>query len=199
MKKILVPITFLFLLNSCYTAKQAEVDKVKNEQKNGKIIDTLTTSSGFKVFVGQKIKIGTGAMPDGDFKYIRVSATSVFNNFSENNTYSNQTNSLSRHWSGHEGQIVRIDRRGNKKAGYIFYPIMHIYAAINEEVDIENAIAAGEIIVPEEYQPKQKPLLVEIKQNISVADELTKLKKLRDDGVLSEEEYQAQKKKLLEK
>lgn len=36
-------------------------------------------------------------------------------------------------------------------------------------------------------------------QNISTADELAKLKKLKDDSVLTEDEYQAQKKKLLEK
>ena len=33
--------------------------------------DTLYTASGFQVYVGQTLKIGVGAMPDGDFKYIR--------------------------------------------------------------------------------------------------------------------------------
>ena len=32
----------------------------------------------------------------------------------------------------------------------------------------------------------------------SVADEIAKLKKLYDDGILTKEEYEAQKKKLLE-
>ena len=65
--------------------------------------------------------------------------------------------------------------------------------------DIDNGIAVGEIEVPEEFRPKPKAVTVEAKQNISVADELTKLKKLRDDSVLTEDEYQAQKKKLLDK
>jgi hypothetical protein len=32
--------------------------------------DTLFTSSGFTVTKGQKIKLGMGTMPDGNFKYI---------------------------------------------------------------------------------------------------------------------------------
>ena len=40
--------------------------------------DTLTTSTGFKVYKGLTLKIGTGSMPDGDFKFIRVNANSMF-------------------------------------------------------------------------------------------------------------------------
>ena len=39
-------------------------------------------------------------------------------------------------------------------------------------------------------------MMTDIQQNVSVADELIKLKKLKDEGVITEEEYQVQKKKL---
>ena len=38
----------------------------------------------------------------------------------------------------------------------------------------------------------------ETSTSVSIADELTKLKKLYDDGILTKEEFEAQKKKLLE-
>jgi hypothetical protein len=69
-------------------------------------------------------------------------------------------------------------------------------------IDIENAIEAKELDVPKEYaiaEKKPEAPSVTVKQEISVADELTKLKKLYDDGVLTKEEYEAQKKKLLDK
>lgn len=153
--------------------------------------DTLYTASGFKVFVGQKLKLGVGTMPTGDFKFIRRSNTSLFAASSTNQSAANNANALRRNQSGLEYKVIRIDERGNKRHGYVYYPIV----TSRYEVDINNAIAAGEIVVPDEY----KKVNIENKQSISVADELTKLKKLRDDGVLTEEEYQTQKKKLLEK
>jgi hypothetical protein len=66
-------------------------------------------------------------------------------------------------------------------------------------MDVENAITFGELIVPVEFRPKKESVVVEVKQQTSVADELKKLKALLDDGTLTQEEYDAQKKKLLEK
>jgi Short C-terminal domain len=162
-------------------------------EKKGK--DVLYTASGFKVIVGQKLRLGIGSMPDGDFKYVRTSASSLFAvmNTSNNNAYANQANAASRSCSHLEYEVIRIDQRGNKRRGFFYYPILK--GGFRYEVDIDNAIASGEIDVPEEFRPKQK----EVKQNISVADELMKLKKLRDDSILTEEEYQSQKKKLLDK
>jgi hypothetical protein len=149
------------------------------------------------VYVGQKLKLGTGTMNDGDFKYIRKSNTSLFAYYSPNGNQSaaNSANALRRNQSGLEYKVIRIDEKGNKKLGYVYYPIL----ASRYEVDIDNAIVSGEIVVPDEFKPKQKSMIVEVKQNISVADELIKLKKLKDDGVITEEEFQAQKKKLLAK
>lgn len=160
--------------------------------------DTLFTKSGYKIAENQMLKIGTGTMPDGDFKYIRIAATSLFQYTGTNRSAVNSSNSLASASAGFEYKVVRIDKYGNKKHGFVYYPIINV-GAIRYQVDVDNAIANGELNVPEEYKPKAKPLVVEVKQQISVADELAKLKKLYDDGVLTKEEYEAQKKKLLEK
>jgi hypothetical protein len=156
--------------------------------------DTLVYKPGLYFIKGEKVKMGTGGMPDGDFKYIRRSATSLFQ-YSSTTGYqglANSANSLPRTSSGLEFKIVRIDKRGSKKNGYIYYPIINV-GAIRFEIDVENAIKAGEIVVPDEFKPKSNQ-----PQN-SIADELKKLKELYDSGGLTKEEYENAKKKLLEK
>ncbi len=100
--------------------------------------------------------------------------------------------------AGHKGKVVKIVTRGNKKIGKTYEPLI-TFGSGRYEIDVDNAIASGELLVPEEFRPKPKgTTVVEVKQKISVADELVKLKKLLDDGILTKEEYDAQKKKLLE-
>jgi len=161
--------------------------------------DTLFTTSGYKIAEGQEIKIGTGSMPDGDFKFIRRNAASLFA-YSSSTGYQNQANAANafpRSQAGLKYKIKSIEKRGNKKHGYVYYAKIAT-GLINYEIDVENAIVSGELNVPDEYRPKPKTTVVEVKQQISVADELTKLKKLYDDGVLTKDEYEAQKKKLLD-
>lgn len=169
-------------------------------QETTMIGDTLVTKSGFKIYKNQELKIGTGAMQDGDFKFIRRSSTSLFTYYS-NTGYqglANQANALPRNQSGHKLTVIRIDKRGSKKSGYVYYPIIET-GLLRYEVDIDPAIASGEIDVPDEFKPKKESQTVVVKQEASLADELSKLKKLLDDGVLSKEEFDAAKKKLLDK
>ena len=56
----------------------SEVDKSLNANWKNFII----TSSGDTIAAGARIKVGTGSMPDGDFKFIRVSATSFLQYYS---------------------------------------------------------------------------------------------------------------------
>ncbi len=164
--------------------------------------DTLFTMSGYKIVVGQEINLGTGSTPDGDFKFIRRNSSGfgTMMVMTDNNSYNKSQLSLPRNLAGHKGKVAKIVTRGNKKIGIKYEPLV-TFGAGRYEIDVDNAIAAGEIIVPDEFKPKPKTAttVVEVKQQVSVADELTKLKKLLDDGVLTKEEYEAQKKKLLEK
>jgi Short C-terminal domain len=194
MKKLfLLFATLFFFANSYSQDKDRTFPKI--------VGDTLFTTSGYKIVEKQDIKIGTGSMPDGDFKFVRINSASWFAYHSNTgyNGFVNQANSFSRSQSGLNYKIKSIEKRRNKKHGYVYYAKIGS-GIINYEIDVENAIASGELNVPDEFKPKTKTaVVVEVKQQVSVADELAKLKKLSDDGILTQEEYEAQKKKLLEK
>lgn len=140
-------------------------------------------------------------MPDGDFRFIRTNSASLFAYHSNTgyNGLANQANSFPRNQSGLTYKVKRIEQRGSKKHGYVYYVI--IGGLVAYEIDVENAITSGELVVPDEFKPKPKTAttVVEVKQPLSLADELAKLKKLYDDSVLTKDEYEAAKKKLLEK
>ena len=193
-KAIFILLTLIFISKSYSQDNESTLPKLGG--------DTLFTTSGYNIVEKQDVKIGTGSMPDGDFKFIRTNSASLFAYHSNTgyNGLANQANSFPRSQSGLTYKIKRFEKRGNKKHGYVYYAVIGS-GLINYEVDVENAIASGELAVPDEFKPKtkQQAVTVEVKQQISVADELTKLKKLLDDGVLTQEEYDAQKKKLLEK
>lgn len=156
--------------------------------------DTLFSSGGMPVVINQKIKLGLGTMPDGNFKFIRINSHSIFHN-SEVSNYNtgfnaNNANSLNRRESGKEYRVIRLEKRGDEEHGYTYYAV--VAGTPRYEVDIENAILSGELQVPAQYKPVAA-------SQTSVADELIKFKKLYDDGALTKEEYTARKKKLLEK
>jgi len=162
--------------------------------------DTLYLSPAVKFIVGDDIRVGPGSTDDGSFKYIRIASTSWthYNSASgANSRAANQANSLPSSFSGLKMRIKKIRVVGNSKRGYVPYLILGGGTLTNYECDIQQAIKAGEVTCPDcESLNKKAPATT---QTPSIADELTKLKKLKDDGVLTEEEFQQQKRKLLEK
>lgn len=195
MRKALILIaTVLFFAKSNAQVADSTLPRIEK--------DTLFTTSGFRLVEKQEIKIGVGSTQDGDFKFIRRNSASLFayNSTTGYQGLANSANAFPRNEAGLKYKIKSIEKRGNKKHGYVYYAKIGS-GLINYEIDVENAIASGEIVVPDEYKPKSKvtPVVVEVKQQVSVADELAKLKKLFDDGVLTKEEFESQKKKLLEK
>jgi hypothetical protein len=191
MKKILTALTFTIIFSNAFSQDSTAPKLVE---------DTLFTTSGYKIIVGQDIHLGTGSTPDGDFKFIRRNSSGFGTAMmmTDNNAYNKSQLSLPRNMAGHKGKIVKIVTRGNKKIGQTYEPLI-TFGSGRYEIDVDNAIASGEIIVPDEFKPKPKntTTVVEVNQQISVADELAKLKKLLDNGVLTQAEYDAQKKKLL--
>lgn len=185
MKKIISILIFLFTL-VCHAQHEPKFEN-----------DTLTTSTGFKVYEGLSIKIGTGSMNDGDFKFIRTNASSLFNYYSTTGYQglANQANSFRRSNSGLTFKVKKIMTRGNKKNGYVYYAKIG-QSLINYEMDVENAIKSGEIVVPEEFLPKTKNQIQEIIKE-SKYDKLKKIKELKDSGVLSEEEFQKEKERIM--
>ncbi len=70
-----------------------------------------------------------------------------------------------------------------------FVPVGNVPVAINS-----NVIRVSAIVKVSEAKRKQLYI-----NSTSVADEIAKLKKLKDEGVLTEEEFQKQKEQLLNK
>jgi hypothetical protein len=124
--------------------------------------DTLYTLSGFKIVQGEKLTIGGGSMQGGEFRYIRISSYSFFRR-SSNKVGEKPDNAFSPHYKGLQFEVIRIDRRGNKKQTYDYFPIISA-GVVRYEIDIDNAIASGEIVVPEQYKPKQ-PLQINQQQS----------------------------------
>ncbi|MDQ6756268.1 MAG: SHOCT domain-containing protein [Bacteroidota bacterium] len=183
MKKMLL----IFSLLPLFSLAQTDTTLSNTEIDEG----VLTSASGFKIRTGDFIILGTGSLQDGNFRFVRVNRNSIFA------TPKNSRNDLNRRFSGQKFKVVKIVKHGNKKHGYNYLAIINI-GITRYEVDVDNAITFSEIVVPEEYRLKPKTA-IEAPQKGSVADELLKLKKLRDENIITEQEFQDQKKKLLNK
>jgi hypothetical protein len=174
----------LFVAYGSTVSAQQALPKIEN--------DSLYTTSGMAVGKAQKIKLGLGTMPDGDFKFVRINSASIFHNSEIGNYNSgynaNSVNSMNRRNSGRELTVAKLEKRGDEQHGYSYYVVLA--GMPRYEVDIENAIASGEVVVPGR---SKNPLA----GKNSVADELVKFKKLLDEGALTQQEFETLKKKLL--
>jgi hypothetical protein len=191
MKKLILLFAVIFFMADAFSQnKNDELPKMKG--------DTLYTSCGYKIIYGRDIKIGVGSMPDGDFKFIRRYTNQIFANqlAVENQAIINQSNALPRSYSGYKYVVKKIESRGDEKRGYVYYLKISM-GLMAYEIDVENAIASGEISVPDEYKANKEKVVI-VKQQFSVGDELTKLKKLLDDGALTKPEFDLLKKKILD-
>ena len=128
---------------------QKRLIKEKNE------VETFHAYTGAEVYTGQLVRIGAGTMPNGDFKYITGRQHSAVHN-----AYSNRKSSLPRNLSGLNFKITKIDTRGDKEQSLLCYPIIRRYSSY--EIDINNAIASGEIVVHDEFKTKPQTVLVKI-------------------------------------
>ena len=174
--------------------------------------DTLYTTSGYNIYKGQVLHLGTGTSDAGYFKFIKFHPSLV-----KTNTYSLQNATL------------LVSKLRNYKSGGTDENTIRIMGTVTykdgkkEETDIiinferatENfAGLAPELIIPAEFKtrrietvvPETKRSTVTEKTNtpddlrkLLVADEIKKLFALYKEGALSKEEYEAQKKKLLER
>lgn len=171
----------------------------ENELKN----DTLFLANGGFLVQGQQLKFGKGSKDNGDFRHIEVSTSSMMR---QNNTNSygisssranlQEANALSGEFNDLEGKVIRFESRGTKRTGRKYVAIVGIGLPQRYQVDIDNAARVGEIIIPG-YNVPSADGPTKTESNVSVADELLKLKQLLDAGLLTEEEFDQQKEKLL--
>ena len=203
MKKLL----FTLLLSPLFSTAQNNLPRFLN--------DTLTTTGGYKIYKGKILQFANGTSAAGYFNFIRFHTS-----MAKNNTYTLQNGTMlvkslkGYKYSGPDNNSIRI-------AGTVTYT-----NGKKEEVDIlmnfERAVSGndglpGELTVAEEFKnkrtetvitaPTKQTAPVETKKQtapedlrkIMVADEIKKLFDLYKAGALTKEEYEAQKKKLLER
>ncbi|MBO9151914.1 SHOCT domain-containing protein [Chitinophaga sp. MAH-28] len=140
------------------------------------------TAKGHVFKKGEYVLIGMGSDQGGKYQYISTRSVAV------------GAIPLNGGWKGSKFQIKDILVSGNKKNGYI--PILKLGGGnlANYFSTIDAAIESGEILLPEDSTWKPVPA-----EMTSVADEIRKLKALLDEGVITQLEFETQKKKLLNK
>ena len=198
---------FTLLLCPLLSAAQNDLPRFEN--------DTLTTTTGYKMYKGQVLQLAGGTSAAGYFKYIKFHP-----GLAKNNTFSLQNSRLLvnrlRNYKNAGGDDISIRIQGTLT-----------YADGKKEetdiiMDFEKAIAGSgglpaELTVPEAFktsQPqtvisenKKQPAAAETKKekaagnikDLLVADEIKKLFDLYQAGALTKEEYETQKKKLLDR
>ena len=177
--------------------------------------DTLYTSGGYNIYKGQTLQLANGTSSDGYFRFIKFHP-----GLSRTDTYILQNSSILvskvRNFkiSGADHYSIRISGTITYKNG--------TKAETDLIIDFEKAIEnkdglPGELIVAQEFkQRRMQPVTAEIKnqeapatekkqpvpddlRKLLVADEIKKLFDLYKAGALTKEEYEAQKKKLLDR
>lgn len=179
--------------------------------------DTLYTSGGYKIYDGQVLQLAKGTSAAGYFKYIKF-------RMYRTDTYNLQNSSIKvTKLRGFKNQGQ--DNYSIKLLGKVTYNEGK-QEDVDIVLDFEDAINSDELKVPEEFkkqitqtkkdEPKNQAASTEIKnqavpaeikkqdtsgdiKKLMVADEIKKLFELYKEGALTKEEYEAQKKKLLER
>jgi hypothetical protein len=203
MKKLL----FVLLINPLISTAQNNLPRFEN--------DTLYTSGGYKIYKGQMLQLATGTSAAGYFTFIKFHPGQ-----GKNNTYSLQNSSIlvskikGYKYSGPDNNSIRISGTLTYKDGkQEETDIVMNFERATEDYDGQ----PSELNIPEPFKrkPVQKTVKTETKQpvnvepkkqtapddlrKIMVADEIKKLFDLYKAGALTKEEYEAQKKKLLDR
>jgi len=130
--------------------------------------------NGFTYHIKDTVRLGKGSGADGWFVYVLASSL---------NTSDAQRDWLKRKFTNGYVILKSIDR--DRFSRYKF--IVGGGALYNFHINIDEAIQAGEVTL----NTNKAPI------NLTMADELLKLKSLLDAGALTRTEYDEQKKKLL--
>ena len=163
---------------------------------------TLYVNQNIKFTVGDKVKIGTGTSEGGDFKFIKINQLgfTAAMTATSSHGYNRDLYTLHSEYSGRYGTVKKIRQVGDRKHGYNYQLLLEVTGTGHRhQCEILNAITSGEIECDGCEKLRKNNNQVIVKNELSVADELAKLKKLRDENVLTEEEYVSQKNKILNK
>ena len=155
-------------------------------QKKKEKLSEFTASNGITYKIGDEVKLGRGSDTNGKFVYVNIGGWAVSTN-PENN----------RLGAANSGLIVTI----KKIHKYNYKRYKGVYFTVgggnitNYTLDIESAIKTCEV----EHCTKEIQKVEIVGNTSDKYDQLKKIKELLDEGILTQEEYDAEKKKILEK
>ncbi|GAB3956217.1 hypothetical protein GCM10028805_45370 [Spirosoma harenae] len=146
-----------------------------------------TSIPGWVIKIGDTLYFGKASTPTKQFGFI----------YETPGTYVNGRmvyRYLPSDYAGKRGIVKDLIQNGTKRQGFTMTAEIGVGMLVRYSAELDNAIEAGEVIPP----PRFRTAAATAKTSSgSVADELLKLKQLMDAGALTKEEYEAQKKKLL--
>lgn len=156
--------------------------------------DAIIIFDSIVVNPGDTLHFGNGTDPKGDFVYVYTPP---------NYWVGTKEEGMQRRFAHKFAVIKHFKKHKDKRTGEKTVAVINPFGGLNFVADVESAIESKEIVAinRRSFDKKEAPIVanVVVKQETSLADELGKLKKLHDEGVLTKEEFEAQKKKLLEK
>jgi len=157
-----------------------------------KVKDAIVLFDSIAVAPGDTLHLGSGSDRRGDFVSVYQPA---------NGWLGVEEQNLERKYANKFVIIKHFKKQKDKRTGEKTVAVVNPFGGFNFIADLEQGIQLQEIIAinSRSFAKKETPATVVVQQQGSTADELAKLKKLMDDGVLTKEEFDAQKKKLLEK
>lgn len=160
------------------------------ENDFGKLIkDTLELKNGARFVVGQKVKFGYGSGANKTFEFVHLSPWSIAGPIK-----------LTPQWANHEMEIKNFKLEGSKKTGKTFIIVLGGGNLSPYWCEVIAAMDNGEVIVEGVNDKKTAAVPATVTAATpSSADELKKLKDLYDSGTLTKDEYDAAKKKVLDK
>jgi len=160
---------------------------------------SITIFDSIEVKPGDTIFLGSGSDNRGAFAYI-YTPPNAFGGTGEI--------SLSRQYARRQATIKHFKVQKSRRLGEKTVAVVNV-GGLNNVADLEPAIESGEILAINGRNFREKPVevvqaaqgtQVNIQQApLSKADELKKLKELLDTGVLTQDEYDSEKKKILAK
>lgn len=179
-------ILLLLLSTITYAQERPDYDQLtKSEIEQHLLQEGYVSQTGWVLREGQELTLGSGTMPNKYFAFIYETPGN------RNDPDRQRLTSFS---NGKKAIVKSLLVKGTRRAGYQIIARIGVGTLTNYWVELDNAIESGEVAVPEPYASRLKTSAV---PSYSVADEIRKLKTLMDEGVLSREEFETQKRKLL--
>ncbi|MAW21327.1 MAG: hypothetical protein CMD16_02885 [Flavobacteriales bacterium] len=220
MKKLLLIFCSMSLLTNAQelslTYNQANDTKFVKGYKNNTLIDSYTTKEGFTIKIGDTLIIGNAIIKKKNRK--RYLFNDVFSYIAVGkikSTTNKEYRYLPHNFSGSKVIVRSMFVTHEKYIGYKIFPKrneMPLYVSVFVKgatqgiseilgksrktiLDIEKALSSGEVAL---LEPKELNLKQESSQkDNNKYDALLKLGELKESGILTEEEFNKEKKKIL--